>query len=200
MPPSSPNQRRRARVEEVSAAQSEFVRLLPGLTPIIVLALGIIGYVAFLRPLLFELRTLHVRAAVAADEPALRARLANLVRAREAFGTTLSGARPIIDAAMPADPDIPGILTVVAAAAQRSGMEIGDVETAVDKTPEHLKRVLQGNVVVLVETTLRSATYEKLKVLFRVLAQSGRLVDVLSVQFIPEKRTANLRLRAYTFE
>ncbi|MFH1430377.1 MAG: hypothetical protein ABIG71_02520 [Candidatus Uhrbacteria bacterium] len=174
--------------------------LLPALTPVVVLALAIIGYIAFLRPQLFELRSLQLRAAFASDVPALEQRLAQLERVRAVFGGELGAVQPLIDSTLPATTDVPGIIATLDAAAQRAGVVVASMELSREQPPPEFKRVLSDNEVVLIGLTVRNVTYMKLKVLLSVMSRSQRLIDTLSVQYTPKRQSATLRLRMYTMK
>ncbi|MDO8462865.1 MAG: hypothetical protein Q7S96_01135 [bacterium] len=175
-------------------------RLLPMLTPVVVLAFGLIGYLLLLRPLLFELRTLERRRGFAADVTVLEERLARLTAARETFEHDLTTAQPIVDSALPSGQDLPGLLATLDAAGQRSGVAIASVEISPEAPPASLERVLGQRGVVRIGLGVRNVNYERLKSLITVLTQSRRLVDVRSVQFTPERLQAALTLRAYALE
>ncbi|MDO8425049.1 MAG: hypothetical protein Q7T01_00840 [bacterium] len=175
-------------------------RLLPMLTPIVVLAIGLIGYIFLLRPLLFELRTLELRRSFASDIAILEQRLTRLTDVRDTFERELSAAQPVIDSALPSGEDLPGLLATIDAAGQRSGAAVASVEIAPEAPSASLERVLDRNGVIRIGLGVRNVNYERLKSLVAVLTQSRRLIDVRSIQFTPERLQATLTLRAYAFE
>lgn len=184
--------------EPVDMRRLQLQRLLPALTPIIVLAIAIIGYLVTLRPKLFEIRTLQTRAVIAEELPALERRLANLERVRASFDKELGDFQEFIDTTLPPIADIPGLVATIDAIAQRAGVAIANVEVTRGVPPEALERVLDDNEVVAIGLGLRHVNYERLKAFLQVVAQSRRIIDTISVQFDPKRQTATLRLRAYT--
>jgi len=75
----------------------------------------------------------------------------------------------------------------------------GAAEVMREKAPTSLPS-LRGNSVLLMNVAIRSVDYARLKSFLGILAESQRLMDVLSVQFSPQALTATIRLRAYTLE
>lgn len=173
-------------------------RLLPALTPILVLAIAIIGYLLALRPKLFEIRTLHTRATIASEVPALEQRLAGLERVQALFSEQLSDLQAFVDETLPASADVPGLIATIDAVSQRAGVIVSSVEITRGAPPESFARVLGENETVLMGVGLRGVNYERIKAFLDVVAQSRRVIDTISVQFDPRRQSATLRLRAYT--
>ncbi|MBI2482626.1 hypothetical protein HYV74_00430 [Candidatus Uhrbacteria bacterium] len=165
------------------------------LIPILVLTVLGVGYGLLLRPQFVTLRDLRARHALRAEADALE-RGVREVRQLSEVGGSLADARAVVDAAIPGIDDVPGLMTVMESAAQRSRVVVGGVEVSREPAPATMPE-LAGNDTVMVGISLRRVEYESLKTFVYLLEKSHRVLDVLSVQFSPKALTATIRARAY---
>jgi|GEM_PF-4118470 len=172
--------------------------LLP-FAPVLALAIVVAGYAVILRPRIAVLRGLRARAAVEREVADLEREVAALASARETFEASFASKREVIDAAVPGGEDVPGLFVALDAAAQHAGVLVTSMEVTREKAPTSLPS-LRGNSVLLMNVAIRSVDYARLKSFLGILAESQRLMDVLSVQFSPQALTATIRLRAYTID
>ncbi len=188
-----------APIEPSGRERATFIAVLLPLTPLLLLAIIVVGYFLILRPQFMALRDLRARRGIASEIVGLEQQIAQLGRTRATFEQQLTAKRGPIDAAIPGGEDVPGLFTTLDAAAQRAGVVITTMEVTREPAPTSLK-VLGSNPVILISASLRSVDYARLKSFLATVASSSRLMDVLSMQFAPQSLTATVRIRAYTME
>lgn len=168
------------------------------IAPLLVLGILVIGYFAVVRGQIRTLRELRARQSVERVSDNVQEQIDRIARVEQEIAKIPEQDRKEIDRMVPAEEEVPGLFAIFDAAAQRAGVAI----TSMDATRESSKdpKASGGAQMLTSSLAIRNVDYPKLKSFLGVLASSRRLIDVLTVQFSPQGRSASIVVRAYTLE